>query len=258
MKNKIVAGNWKMHKSFAEAEDLLVEIAQGIEDMPLETDIIVCPPVLYLEMASDIAENSNFYVGAQNVSEHPFGAYTGEISAAMLKSAGADFCIIGHSERRMYQSETDDILAKKATILLENEISPIFCIGETSEIRKGGDYLQFIEQQLTAGLFHLKSQQFENVIIAYEPIWAIGTGITATPSQAQEVHAFIRQLIEKQYSTEVAFNCMLLYGGSCNAGNALELFACPDIDGGLIGGASLKAEDFIAIVNAAETCTKND
>jgi triosephosphate isomerase len=258
MKNKIVAGNWKMNKDFTEAEELLVNIAEGIDEMPLETEIIICPPFLYLEMAADVAEESNFYVAAQNMSTEEKGAYTGEVSAAMIKSSGADFCIIGHSERRMYFKETNEDLRKKVNVSLANDVSPIFCIGEQLAEREAGNHFSIVEKQLLESLFHLDASQFERIIIAYEPVWAIGTGLTATPEQAQEMHAFIRSLIEKKYGTELAYNTYILYGGSCNPQNALELFSCKDVDGGLIGGASLKAEDFIAIINAAETSVKND
>jgi triosephosphate isomerase len=255
MKNKIVAGNWKMNKNFSEAEDLLVAVAQGIEDIELKTDIIIFPPFLYLEMAADIAENSSFYVGAQNVSSHESGAYTGEISAFMLKHAGVDFCIVGHSERRQYFQETEEELTQKVNLLLANDICPIYCVGEALPARQAGDYKQTIARQIEKGLFHLSKEQFESVIIAYEPVWAIGTGVTATTEQAQEVHAFIREMIAQKYGTEAAYNGMILYGGSCNPQNALDLFSCNDVDGGLIGGASLSGEDFIAIINAAETAS---
>ncbi|MFA7401571.1 MAG: triose-phosphate isomerase [Bacteroidales bacterium] len=258
MKNKIVAGNWKMNKTFPEAEELLVAIAEGLDDMPLETDVVICPPFPYLEMAADVSEESNFSIGAQNVSDEKAGAFTGEISAAMIKSAGADFCIVGHSERRAYFKETDEVLAKKVKRLLEEDIIPIFCIGEQLAEREANHHFQVVEKQLTEGLFHLEAKDFERVVIAYEPVWAIGTGKTATPQQAQEMHAYIRAFIEKKYGAEIAYNTYILYGGSCNSKNALELFSCPDVDGGLIGGASLKVEDFIEIINAAETCIKND
>ena len=258
MKNKIVAGNWKMNKTFPEAEELLVSIAEGIDEMPLETEIIICPPFLYLEMAADVSEESSFYVGAQNMSTEEKGAYTGEISAEMIKSAGADFCIIGHSERRIYFKETNEELRKKVNVSLENDINPIFCIGEQLAERGEKNHFSVVEKQLSESLFHLDASQFERIVIAYEPVWAIGTGLTATPEQAQEMHAFIRSLIEKKYGTELAYNTYILYGGSCNPKNALELFTCKDVDGGLIGGASLDAEDFIAIINAAETSVKSN
>jgi len=258
MKNKIVAGNWKMNKLFNEAEDLLVSIAEGIDGVELETEVIICPPFLYLEMASDIAEESGFYIGAQNIYSEENGAYTGEISAEMLKSSGVDFCIIGHSERRAYFNETDAELKKKVDIALANDIIPIFCVGENADNRKASLEQSTVRNQIEAGLFHLQPDQFERVIIAYEPVWAIGTGLTATPAQAQDMHAFIRSMIEDKYGSDQAYSTYILYGGSCNAQNALELFSCRDVDGGLIGGASLKAEDFIAIINAAETCMKNN
>ena len=258
MKNKVVAGNWKMNNTFPEAEELLVAIAEGIEDMPLQTDIIVCPSFPYLEMAADIAEQSDFYIGAQNVASQEKGAYTGEVSAAMLKSAGVDFCIIGHSERRMYFNETHEELRKKVDVSIANDICPIFCVGEQLSEREAGNHFAVVEKQLSDSVFHLGNAEFERLIIAYEPVWAIGTGVTATTEQAQEMHAFIRSLIEKKYGTELAYNIYILYGGSCNPQNALELFTCKDVDGGLIGGASLNAEDFIAIINAAETCASSN
>ncbi|MBP7102775.1 MAG: triose-phosphate isomerase [Bacteroidales bacterium] len=258
MKNKIVAGNWKMNKTFPEAEELLVAIAEGLDDMPLETDVVICPPFPFLEMAADVSEESNFSVGAQNVSDEKAGAFTGEVSAAMIKSAGVDFCIVGHSERRAYYKETDEVLAKKVNCLLEEDIIPIFCIGEQLAEREAGNHFKVVEKQLHKGLFHLSADAFESIVIAYEPVWAIGTGKTASPQQAQEMHAYIRSLIEAKYGAEQAYNTYILYGGSCNSKNALELFSCQDVDGGLIGGASLKAEEFIEIINAAETCTKNN
>ncbi|MDR2410281.1 MAG: triose-phosphate isomerase [Bacteroidales bacterium] len=258
MKNKIVAGNWKMNNTFSEAEELLFAIVNGIAGMTLETEIIVCPPYLYLEMAADVAEGSSFYVGAQNVSTEEKGAYTGEISASMLKTSGVDFCIVGHSERRTHFGETNADLRKKVDISLANEIIPIFCVGEHLADREAEKHFKVVEAQLTESLFHLSADQFEQIIIAYEPVWAIGTGITATPQQAQQMHAFIRSVIEKKYGTEQAFNTYILYGGSCNAQNALDLFMCKDVDGGLIGGASLNANDFIEIINAAETTAKSN
>jgi triosephosphate isomerase len=258
MKNKIVAGNWKMNKTFSEADDLLSDIAEGINNIPLETEVIICPPFLYLELAADASEGLNFYVGAQNVSTEENGAYTGDVSASMLKSCGVDFCIVGHSERRTYFKETNADLRKKVDISLANEIIPIFCVGEHLSDREKGNHFEVVERQLLESLFHLEQDLFEQVIIAYEPVWAIGTGLTASPQQAQEMHAHIRSQIEKKYGTEVSYNTYILYGGSCNPQNALDLFMCKDVDGGLIGGASLHAEDFIAIINAAETSTKND
>jgi len=253
MRRKIVAGNWKMNMGFAEADDLLSLILDNIEnnDIPEHVDVVVCPPALYLELATDMASGKAMYVGAQNVSEHEAGAYTGEISAAMLESVELDYCIVGHSERRQYFYETDKDLAHKADILLKHGIIPIYCCGELFDDREDDMHMEVVSTQLEEGLFHLDEEEFRKVVIAYEPVWAIGTGKTATPEQAQEMHAFIRALVATKYSQETAEQCHILYGGSCNAGNAGELFSQADVDGGLIGGASLKAEDFTTIIRSA-------
>jgi len=249
MRKKIVAGNWKMNKTFAEAEELLAYIAEAIEKKT-PCEVVACPPAVYLEMATDFAMESNLLVGAQNVSQFESGAYTGEISAAMLDSIDVDYCIVGHSERRKYFNETDEMLAGKVNILMDYCITPIFCCGEQLEEREQENHFEVVRSQLSNGLFHLNENEFGNVVIAYEPVWAIGTGRTASPEQAQEMHAFIRGLIEEKYGKKVADNTTILYGGSCNAGNAKELFSQKDVDGGLIGGASLKGEEFIKIVNS--------
>jgi len=259
MKPKLVIGNWKMNTSFDEAQDLIIGIVEVLDSVSLETGVVLCPPSLYLEVATDHAEDSElFNVGAQNCSEFNNGAYTGEISAAMLSSIGVDFCIVGHSERRKYFNETNEIIAKKINQLLTCGIVPIVCCGETLEERKANRHCEVVEKQLTETLFNLPKEHFEQIVIAYEPVWAIGTGETATPKQAQEMHAFIRNLIEKKFGTETAYNSYVIYGGSCNAKNAVELFSQNDVDGGLIGGASLKVEDFIAIIEAAETVIKEN
>ena len=250
MRKQIVAGNWKMNNTFDEAEDLVSLIASELEDKELKCDVVVCPPSLYLEMATDFAEASKVLVGAQNVSEHAKGAYTGEISAAMLAGIDVEYCIIGHSERRKYFNEKEDVLSKKVDILLENVIKPIYCCGEVLEERENNTYFDVVRQQLKGGLFHLTEDEFSNIVIAYEPVWAIGTGLTATPEQAQEMHEFIRKLIEDAYNAEVADNTTILYGGSCNAKNAKELFSQKDVDGGLIGGAALKKDDFVTIITS--------
>lgn len=252
MRRNIVAGNWKMNKNFEEAEELISAIADLIEENPVdeETELIVCPPFLYLEMASDIAAESELHVGAQNMSQFEAGAYTGEVSAQMLSSMDIEYCIIGHSERRKYFSESDEVLATKVKQALQNEIEPIFCCGEVLAERESGTHFEVVKSQLEKGLFHLKAEEFYNVVIAYEPVWAIGTGVVATPAQAQEMHAFIRSLIAEKYSTDLADDTTILYGGSCNASNAAELFSQPDVDGGLIGGASLKAAEFIQIARS--------
>jgi triosephosphate isomerase len=253
MRRKIVAGNWKMNMTFAEADDLVSGILEDIESngMPDKVEAVVCPPALYLELATDMASGKQLFVGAQNVNEHEKGAYTGEISAAMLSSVEVDYCIIGHSERRQYFHESDSLLAEKVNILLEHGIKPIFCCGELLDDREDDMHMDVVSTQLEDGLFHLDDENISKVVIAYEPVWAIGTGKTATPGQAQEMHAFIRALIAKKYSQETADAAMILYGGSCNPGNARELFSQPDVDGGLIGGASLKVDDFMAIIRSA-------
>ncbi len=250
MRTQIVAGNWKMNKNFAEAEELIGAIASEMEDKQLKCEVVLCPPALYLEMASDYADESDFFVGAQNVSEHDEGAYTGEVSAAMLNSVDVDFCIVGHSERRKYFHEDNYMLANKVNRLLDHEIITIYCCGEVLEEREKNIHFDIVEQQIKESLFHLSEDEFSNIVLAYEPVWAIGTGVTATPAQAQEMHAFIRKVIKNKYGEEAAESTTILYGGSCNAANAKELFSQADVDGGLIGGASLKAEDFLTIANS--------
>lgn len=241
-----------MNKTFNEADDLVNELMEKMESTELDpnTLVIVCPPFPYLEMTSDYSDDSYFMVGAQNVSDQESGAYTGEVSAAMLESMEIDYCIVGHSERRAYYGETDEIVARKVDQLLKHNLRPIVCCGEVLEEREGNRQFDVVKKQITDGLFHLSADDFSNVVIAYEPVWAIGTGKTATPDQAQEMHAFIRNLIAEKYGDEVAENTSILYGGSCKPSNAKELFANKDVDGGLIGGASLKADDFLAIATA--------
>ncbi len=241
-----------MNKTFEEADELINDIKDQLEEITLDrnTQVIICPPFPFLEMATDYSEESYFAVGAQNVSDQESGAYTGEVSAAMLESMELEYCIVGHSERRAYYHETDEIVARKVDQLLKHGISPIVCCGEVLEEREANRQFEVVKKQITDGLFHLTAEQFANIIIAYEPVWAIGTGKTATPEQAQEIHAFIRGLIAEKYGQAVADETSILYGGSCKPGNAKELFANPDVDGGLIGGASLKANDFIGIATA--------
>ncbi len=241
-----------MNKTFDEADELISNIMDKLESTTLDrnTQVIVCPPFPFLEMTSDYSDDSYFAVGAQNVSDQESGAYTGEVSAAMLESMELDYCIVGHSERRAYYHETDEIVARKVDQLLKHNIRPIVCCGEVLEEREADRQFDVVKKQITDGLFHLTAEQFANIVIAYEPVWAIGTGKTATPQQAQEMHAFIRGLIAEKYGKEVADETSILYGGSCKPGNAKELFANPDVDGGLIGGASLNADDFIAIAQA--------
>lgn len=252
MRKHIVAGNWKMNLTFTEADELLDDLMSELEkvELPRDTQVIVCPPFPYLEMASDYANDSYFMVGAQNVSDQEKGAYTGEVSAAMLESCEIDYCIVGHSERRAYYGETDALVAAKVNQLLAHGLKPIVCVGEVLEEREAGRQLDVVKKQVEGGLFHLSAEQMQQVVIAYEPVWAIGTGKTATPDQAQEIHAHIRSLLAAKYGQAVADEVSILYGGSCKPSNAKELFAKPDIDGGLIGGASLKAEDFMGIVQS--------
>lgn len=251
MRKHIVAGNWKMNKNFEEADELLNNLMDQLENVELgDTQLIVCPPFPYLEMASDYGNDSYFMVGAQDVSAYESGAYTGEISAGMLESMEMDFCIVGHSERRAYHGETDQQVAAKVNNLLAHGISPIVCCGEVLEEREANKQFDVVKRQINDGLFHLNAEEIKNVVIAYEPVWAIGTGKTATPEQAQEIHAYIRSLLAEKYGKDVADEISILYGGSCKPGNAKELFANPDVDGGLIGGACLKAEDFLAIATS--------
>lgn len=251
MRKKIVAGNWKMNKDFQDAEDLMFEIVDELTEKGSgDTEVIVCPPAVYLEMSSDIAAENGFMVGAQNLSQFESGAYTGEISASMLHSMGISHCILGHSERRSYFGENDKIIAAKVDLALKNGIIPIYCCGEVLAERQAEKHFDVIRSQVSQALFHLGKEAISQVIIAYEPVWAIGTGVTASSAQAQEVHAFIRGLLTEKYGNEVSAEISILYGGSCNAKNAAELFANADVDGGLIGGAALKASDFVTIVNS--------
>ncbi|MDD4395669.1 MAG: triose-phosphate isomerase [Bacteroidales bacterium] len=253
MKSKLVIGNWKMNLSFEEAEDLTTAIEESLEDLNLKTEVVLCPPFTYLELVTDHADEANFYAGAQNCCQFKNGAFTGEVSAEMLVSLGVEFCIVGHSERRKYFGETNAVVAEKVNRLMEEELIPVVCCGESLEERKNNSHFQVVEKQIKESLFHLNKEEMEHIVIAYEPIWAIGTGETATPAQAEEMHAFIRSLVEKKYGTETAYNTYIIYGGSCNAQNAMELFTQENVDGGLIGGASLRAGDFVEIVEAAET-----
>ncbi len=251
MRTNIVAGNWKMNKIFEEADDLIANIADFVRNNELEnTAVIICPPSLYIELATDLAQETELYVGAQNLSNYESGAYTGEISAAMLESMGVDYCIIGHSERRKYFKESHEVLAEKVNIALKYNVTPIFCCGELLPEREAAQHFDIVKTQLEQSVFHLKEGDFKNLVIAYEPVWAIGTGVTASPDQAQEMHKYIRGLINDKYGKETAESSSILYGGSCNANNAKELFANPDVDGGLIGGASLKADEFIKIIQS--------
>lgn len=250
MRKKIVAGNWKMNNDYEEGLSLFSEIVNMVHDeVTGKQHVVVCSPFIHLHSLVQLAKGySKISVGAQNAHQAESGAYTGEVSAKMVHSTGAEYVILGHSERRQYFGETNELLAKKVDTALKNSLKPIFCIGETLQEREAKQHFDVIKKQLEEGVFHLDATQFGQLVLAYEPVWAIGTGVTATSAQAQEVHAFIRKEIAAKYSQEVADNTTILYGGSCNPKNAGELFAQPDIDGGLIGGASLKSRDFLDIV----------
>lgn len=247
MRTKIVAGNWKMHKNAEETEDLLNDL---IDKLPndVEARVIVAPTFVNLSSAVEHLQFTNIGVAAQNMHQAEGGAFTGEISADMLKSIGVDIVILGHSERRAYFHETDALLAEKVNTALKHELEVIFCFGEELKDRQSEQHFNIVENQLKDGLFHLEAKNWENIILAYEPVWAIGTGETASPEQAQEMHQFIRQTIETKFGKEVSENVSILYGGSVKPENAKEIFGKPDVDGGLIGGAALKAADFSAIV----------
>jgi triosephosphate isomerase len=250
MRKKIVAGNWKMNMDYSEGVATFSEIVNMVRDERIGEQIaVICAPYIHLNSLAQLASGV-VKIGAQNCHQNESGAYTGEISAKMIKSTGCDYVIVGHSERRQYFAETDALLAEKTAIALKNNLTPIFCIGETLDERNNGSYYQVLKSQLENGLFSLSAEDFAKVVLAYEPVWAIGTGLTATPEQAQDIHAFIRSEIEAKYGFEQADDTTILYGGSCNPKNAAELFAQHDIDGGLIGGASLKSRDFTDIIKA--------
>ncbi len=249
MRLKIVAGNWKMHKNALETEDLINEL---IDKLPteLETKVIIAPTFVNLASAVEHTEFTPIEVAAQNMHQAEGGAYTGEISADMLKSIGINTVIIGHSERRAYFHETDALLASKVETALKHDLRIIFCFGEELKDRTTKNHFNIVEGQLRDGLFDLPEKAWSNIVLAYEPVWAIGTGETASPEQAQEMHEFIRETIRKQYGSNIAEEVTILYGGSVKPDNAAAIFSKPDIDGGLIGGAALKADDFVAIVKA--------
>lgn len=249
MRTKIVAGNWKMHKNAEETEDLLNELISKLPN-DKEVQIIVAPTFINLASAVEHLEFTNIGVAAQNMHQAENGAYTGEISADMLQSVGINTVILGHSERRAYFGETDAIISYKVDTALKHNMSVIFCFGEELKDRQDKQHFNVVENQLRDGLFHLDKTSWENIVLAYEPVWAIGTGETASPEQAQEMHEFIRETVRKSYGSDIADNVSILYGGSVKPDNAKEIFGKPDVDGGLIGGAALKADDFAAIVNA--------
>src|SRR5678815_2262496 len=251
MRKQIAAANWKMNLTFQQGEKLLDDILTADIKLKEHQQAVFAVPFPYLLMArSEVEEQRNYYVAAQNCYHRKNGAFTGEVSTEMLHSLAVPYCIIGHSERREYFGETNAMLAEKVNLCLENFITPIFCCGEPLTIRDAGTQNQFVETQLKESLFHLPEVKVKDIVIAYEPIWAIGTGKTASTDQAQEMHAHLRSILEKQYGKDVSENIPILYGGSVKANNAKELFSCADVDGGLVGGASLVAEDFIQIMKA--------
>jgi triosephosphate isomerase len=253
MRKKIAAANWKMNLTYQQAEKLLDEILDArIHLAPHQVTLFAVPYPYLLLTRSEVEEETNFFAAAQNCYHKEAGAYTGEISASMIHSMGVNYCIVGHSERREYFSETNEMLARKVDLCIQNFITPIFCCGESLSVREQGSQNSYVENQLGESLFHLPAEKIREIIIAYEPIWAIGTGKTASTEQAQEMHRFLRSVIASKYGDSVAGNIPLLYGGSVKAANARELFSCPDVDGGLVGGASLQAAEFIEIIKALE------
>lgn len=250
MRKNIVAGNWKMNKNVDEAKALMNDLAEYTKNAAHNCDVYIAPPSVYLTQAKEIFSNGEVGVYAQDMSEYESGAYTGEISVGMLKSLKVDGSIIAHSERREYHGETDSHANRKVKALLDAGLTPIYCNGENIEQRTSGQYLEVIKNQTTTALFTLSAEEIKKVVIAYEPVWAIGTGETASAEQAQEVHAYIRKLISDQYGKEIADEVSILYGGSVKPNNAKEIFSQPDVDGGLIGGAALKIEDFSKIIEA--------
>ncbi len=249
MRDKIVAGNWKMNNDLAQTEDLLSNLKKLYKESE-GVRVIVAPSFTNLHHAFESLRKSSIDVAAQNMNENSEGAYTGEVSARMLTSIGVKTVILGHSERRAIYKETDELLAKKVDAALENDMEVIFCCGEELNERKADKHFDVVKRQLEKGLFHVSEANWKKIVIAYEPVWAIGTGETASPEQAQEMHAFIRKTVAEKFGNDLANEVAILYGGSVKPGNAQEIFAKEDVDGGLIGGASLNAEDFMAIANA--------
>ena len=250
MRKNIVAGNWKMNKTLQEGLALATELNVALAGQVLNCDVVIGTPFIHLASVVEAVDATKIGVAAQNCASKESGAYTGEVSAAMVKSTGAGYVILGHSERREYYGETSAILNEKVALTLANGLTPIYCCGEALEIRNANTQNEYVQNQLEETVFNLTADEFNKIVIAYEPIWAIGTGVTASTEQAQDMLAFIRSIIAEKFGQEIAENTSILYGGSCNAKNAAELFSQPDIDGGLIGGASLKVADFKAIIDA--------
>ena len=245
---KMVAGNWKMNKTLQEGVALATQLKEEVKNPACQ--VVIGTPFIHLATVAELLKDSPIAVAAENCADKEKGAFTGEVSAEMVKSTGAEYCILGHSERRAYYHEDYEILKNKVNLALANGLKVIFCIGEVKEERVEGKQNEVVKAQLEGSVFHLDAAAWKNIVLAYEPVWAIGTGLTATPEQAQDMHAYLRSLVAKQYGAAAAEETTILYGGSCNEKNAAELFACPDIDGGLIGGAALVAEKFEAIIAA--------
>lgn len=249
MKNrKMVAGNWKMNMNLQEGIALATELKNNVNNPACA--VVIGTPFIHLASVAQILKDSPIQLAAENCANHEKGAYTGEVSAAMVRSTGAQYCILGHSERRAYYHETPELLKEKVNLALANDLKVIFCIGEVKEEREAGEQNEVVKNQLEGSVFHLTAEQWQNIVLAYEPVWAIGTGLTATPDQAEDMHRYIRSLVATKYGQQAADDTTILYGGSCNEKNAAELFANEDVDGGLIGGASLVADKFLAIIDA--------
>lgn len=251
MRKKVIAGNWKMHKDLNETQNLISKLSDGLAREEFNCQVIICPPFTSLSEASALTQGTRIKLGAQNMHFEDKGAFTGEISAAMLKSVGCEYVILGHSERRAIFGETDEIINKKIRKALSSGLNPIFCIGETLQERESGTMKDVIKRQVTGGLNQVSKGEMENIIMAYEPVWAIGTGVTATPEQAQEVHEFVRGLVADMFGDDTAGGLVIQYGGSVKPGNANQLLSQNDIDGALVGGACLEADSFIGIIRSA-------
>ncbi len=250
MRKNIVAGNWKMNKNLQEGVALATALNEALKDKTVNCDVVIGTPFIHLASVVNVVDKTKIGVAAQNCADKVSGAYTGEVSAEMVASTGAGYVILGHSERRAYYHETAEILKEKVLLALANGLTPIFCIGEVLAEREADKHFEVVKSQIEASLFDLSPEDFGKIVLAYEPVWAIGTGKTATADQAQEMHAFIRKTLASKYGQEIAENTSILYGGSANASNAKELFSNPDVDGGLIGGASLGVDKFMPIIEA--------
>ena len=251
MRRKVIAGNWKMNNDMIRSNELITKLIDGLTGQQIHCEVIICPPFTSLSEASSLVKNTTVKLGAQNMYFEDSGAFTGEISPSMLKGAGCEYVILGHSERRTIFGESDEVINKKMKKALQAGLKPIFCVGETLSEREGGITKKVVERQVAEGLKEIPETDLNNIIVAYEPVWAIGTGKTATPAQAEEVHEFIRSIIAEKYSNNTAENLVIQYGGSVKPDNAAELLSQKDIDGALVGGACLKAESFITIIKTA-------